>query len=99
VQDLTVYYAPTCAFSVATLAFLASRGADWRMVNLEQRPDERARLERALEGRKLETPLLEVGGARHVAPPLSELKELLLSWGLPDEAAPHAQLKALKKKE
>jgi glutaredoxin len=91
-QDLTVYYAPSCAFSLATLVFLASRGADAHVVNLEQHPTHRAQLQARLGDRKLETPTLQAGSDLHIAPPLAELKKLLAHWGLPDDAAPYEQL-------
>lgn len=89
-KPLTVYYAPSCAFSAGTVSFLLLRGADLRLVNLDQHEGERRRLEGRVE--KLETPTLEVDGALYVAPSLSELKDLLEAWGLPEEAAPHARL-------
>jgi glutaredoxin len=92
-QTVTVYYAPTCAFSAGTISFLVLRGADFRVLNLEEHPDERARLQEKLD-RKLETPTLDIGGRLHVAPPLSDLKKLLIEAGLPDAAAPHTKLKA-----
>lgn len=95
-RRLRVHYSPSCAFSAGTLSFLVSRGADAELVNLEQHPEERARLEEQLKGKKLETPTLELDGALHVAPPLSELKKLLEAWGLPKAAAPHEKLKDLK---
>lgn len=88
-----VYYVPSCGFSAATIAFLAARGAEFEAVNLDLHPDLRDRLQKQLKGQKLETPTLEAGGGLHVAPALSELKELLARWGLPEDAAPHEQLK------
>lgn len=90
-KPVTVYYAPSCAFSAATISFLTLRGADFRAVNLDEHPDERKRLEGAVD--KLETPTLDIGGALHVAPPLSDLKHLLQRAGLPDTASPHRKLK------
>lgn len=90
-KALTVFYVPACPFSAATIAFLASKGAEYRVVNLDLHPDERARLSQRVE--KLETPTLEVGSDVLVAPPLSDLKKLLATWGLPEDAAPYAQLK------
>ena len=92
-DTLTVYYSPSCAFSAGTIAFLMLRGADVRLVNLDQHADARPRLEKRLDGKKLETPLLEASDGLHVAPPLSELKDLLETWNLPDEAAPREQIK------
>jgi hypothetical protein len=92
-QGLTVYYSPSCAFSAGAVAFLLLRGADARLVNLDEHAAERDRLEQALRGRKLETPLLEAEGELHVAPPLSELKKLLERWGLARDASPHEQLR------
>jgi glutaredoxin len=92
-QALTVYYSPSCAFSAGTISFLLLRGADARVVNLDEHAAERERLEQALRGRKLETPLLEAEGELHVAPPLSELKRMLERWGLAGEASPHEQLR------
>ena len=92
-QPLRVYYVPSCAFSAATIAFLAARGAEFEAVNLDLHPDARSRLDARLSREKLETPTLEAGGSLHVAPPLSELKELLQRWGLSKDAAPHEQLK------
>ena len=89
-KDLTVYYAPSCAFSVGTVGFLLLRGADFRMVNLDEHEELRAKLEKRVE--KLETPTLEVAGELHVAPSLSDLKDMLEEWGLPEEAAPHSRL-------
>ena len=91
-KALTVYYVPSCAFSAATVSFLLLRGADFDLVNLDEHPHERARLEDELDGEKLETPLLAAADDLHVAPSLSALKELLLDWRLPERAAPHAQL-------
>lgn len=91
-KDLVVYYSPSCAFSAGTVAFLLLRGADARLVNLDEHEDDRARLTEQLAGRKLETPTLEVGGEVFVAPSLSDLKDMLATWGLPDEASPHAQI-------
>jgi glutaredoxin len=95
---LRIYYVPSCAFSSATIAFLAARGAEFEAVNLDLHPKERSRLGARLQDRKLETPTLEVSGALHVAPPLSELKKLLQRWGLPDRAAPHEKLKQQREK-
>lgn len=89
-KTVTLYYAPSCAFSAATIAFLTLRGADFRVVNLDEHEDVRRRLEGEVEA--LETPTLDIDGALHVAPPLSELKELLSRAGLPEAAAPHQQL-------
>lgn len=94
-RTLRVFFSPSCAFSAGTFSFLISRGADFQAVNLDEHPDERSRLERLLAGRKLETPTLEVDGALHVAPTLSELKTMLEGWGLPTTAAPHQKLKEL----
>jgi glutaredoxin len=92
-RELAVYYSPSCAFSTGTVSFLVGRGADFRLVNLDEDPARRARLEKRLGGRKLETPTLEAGSELHVAPSLSQLKKLLEAWGLPAQAAPHQQLK------
>ena len=91
-KSIVIYVTPTCAFSAAALSFLLARGADWRVVNLDQHPDQREALQKRVKG-KLETPVFEVDGQYHVAPPLSELKTLLEQWGLSDQAAPHSQLK------
>ncbi len=91
-KDLVVYYSPSCAFSAGTVSFLLSRGADLRLVNLDEADEVRHRLKQRLGGKRLETPTLEVDGKLLVAPALSDLKDKLESWGLPDEAAPHAQL-------
>src|SRR5688572_14665539 len=96
-KSVTVYYRPTCAFSLGVLSFLTLRGADFRVVNLECHEDEQGRLERMLKGGKLETPALEVDERLHVAPNMSELKDLLEEWGLPVEAAPHDELEALRR--
>jgi len=93
-RPVRVYYAPSCAFSAATIAFLVSRGADFESLNLDEHEEARERLQARLRAQKLETPTLEVGAELHVAPPLSDLKQLLQRWGLPDEAAPHQKLKA-----
>jgi hypothetical protein len=92
-RELSVYYSPSCAFSMGTVSFLLGRGADFRLVNLDEDPARRARLEKRLAGRKLETPTLEAGSELHVAPSLSQLKKLLEAWGLPAQAAPHQKLK------
>ena len=91
-KPVTVLYAPSCAFSAATVSFLVLRGADARIVNVETHPDEKRRAEEAV-GRKLETPTLDIDGEWHVAPPLSELKKLLEQAGLSGEEAPHERLK------
>jgi hypothetical protein len=78
---------------MGTVAFLLGRGADFRLVNLDEDAAGRARLEKRLAGRKLETPTLEAGQDIHVAPSLSQLKKLLQAWGLPPQAAPHQKLK------
>ena len=82
-KRVDLFFAPDCPFSVGTVTFMFMRGADVRLVNLDAHPEERARLEKQLGGRKLETPTLEVDGELHVAPPLSDLKKLLAQWGLP----------------
>ena len=92
-KDLTVYYAPSCAFSAGTVSFLLLRGADAHLVNLDEHPQARSRLEKKLSGRKLETPLLEQGETLHVAPSLSDLKGMLESWGLSPQIAPHAKVR------
>jgi len=92
-KSIVVYYSPSCAFSAGTIAFLVSRGADAELVNLDEHDDERDALEDKLDGRKLETPTLAVDGELHVAPPLSELKDMLQDWGLPDDAAPHTKIR------
>jgi len=94
---LTLYYSPSCAFSAGTIAFMLLRGADFRLVNLEQHDEERARLERDLAGKKLETPLISAGDGLYVAPSLSELKRLLEAWDVPPEASPHEQLERAEK--
>lgn len=94
-KTLTVHVRPTCSFSAAALQFLFTRGADFRVVNLDQHPAEEQRLRAALPGR-LETPTYEVDGELHVAPKLSELAELLVRWGLPGAAYPHEELKRLR---
>ncbi len=92
-KRVTVYYVPTCAFSTGAIAFLVARGADVLLINLDQHPDVREDLTRHLQGAKLETPVFDVEGQIHVAPSLSSLKKMLAEWGLPDEAAPHDELK------
>jgi glutaredoxin len=89
-KALTVFYVPACPFSAATIAFLASEGAEYRVVNLDLHPDERKRLSQRVE--KVETPTLEVAGEVYVAPPLTDLKKMLGQWGLPEDAAPYRQL-------
>ena len=91
-EPVTVYSSPSCAFSAATISFLALRGADARLVNVEANPEEKRRAAAAVDG-KFETPTLRIGDAWHKAPPLSELKELLLEAGLSDDRAPHTRLK------
>jgi glutaredoxin len=93
-KTLTVFYVPACPFSAATIAFLASKGAEYQVVNLDLHPEERERLSQRVE--KLETPTLEIGSDVHVAPPLSELKKMLAAWGLPDDAARYQQLQQLQ---
>jgi hypothetical protein len=95
-KPLTVHYVPSCAFSAGTIAFLVARGADFSLVNLDEHPDVRKRLTSRLAGKKLETPALEIDGEVHVAPQLSELKKMLASSGLPDDAAPHTKIKKAK---
>jgi len=97
-RELSVYYSPSCAFSMGTVSFLLGRGADFRLVNLDEDPALKARLAKRLAGRKLETPTLEAGTELHVAPSLSQLKKLLETWGLPAQAAPHQKLKDAEKK-
>jgi len=97
-RELRVYYSPSCAFSLGTVSFLLGRGADFRLVNLDENGADRARLEKRLAGRKLETHTLEAAGELHVAPSLSQLKKLLEAWGLPAQAAPHQKLKDAKKR-
>ena len=96
-KKLIVHYAPDCPFSAATIAFLTLRGADFESKNLDEHPEDKARLE-ARAKKKLETPTLEALGKEgpevHVAPPLSQLKELLLKWGLGAEVAPYEQVRA-----
>ena len=95
-KNLTVYYRPSCAFSVGAMAFLLLRGADFRAVNLELHPDVEGRIDEALGDRKLETPTLEVEGELLVAPSNSELKDLLERWNLPKEEAPYEKVKEAK---
>src|SRR4051812_22794985 len=97
-RELSVYYSPSCAFSMGTVSFLLGRGADFRLVNLDENPSQRARLEKRLAGRKLETPTLEAASELQVAPSMSQLKKLLEAWGLPAGAAPHQKLKEAKKR-
>ena len=92
-KRLTLYYSPSCAFSAATIQFLVLRGADFELVNLDEHPDQRERLDRELSDRRLETPLLDGTDGLHVAPPLSELKDLLESWKLSPRAAPHEKIR------
>jgi hypothetical protein len=96
-RELSVYYSPSCAFSMGTVSFLVGRGADFRLVNLDEDPAGRALLAKRLGGRKLETPTIEAGSDLHVAPTLSQLKKLLEEWGLPAQAAPHQKLKDAKR--
>jgi hypothetical protein len=97
-RELRLYYSPSCAFSMGTISFLVGRGADFRLVNLEENAADRTRLEKRLPGRKLETPTLDAAGELHVAPSLSQLKKLLEAWGLPAQAAPHQKLKEAKRR-
>lgn len=92
-KPLTVYYRPSCAFSVGAINFLLLRGAEFRVVNLNLHADEEARVDRELGDRKLETPVLEVEGRLWVAPSNSELKDRLQEWGLETVAAPYKKLK------
>lgn len=91
-KAVTVFYVPSCAFSAASIAFLALRGADFRCVNLEEHRAERTRLQTRLGEQKLETPTFEVEGELVVAPPLADLKRMLEGWDLAPSAAPHEQL-------
>ncbi len=95
-KKLTVYYASSCAFSGAAASFLVLRGADFAFVNVDESSGLREKLSQRLNGRKLETPTYEVDEQLHVAPKLSELKALLMDWGLPDQAAPHRALRDCK---
>ena len=90
-KRVDVFYVPTCAFSSGAVNFMFLRGAELRLVNLDLHPEERERLQKKLGDKRLETPTLEVDGELHVAPPLSDLKKLLESWGLPDAVSPHAK--------
>lgn len=90
-KRVDIYYKPTCAFSAGTVMFMFLQGAELHLVNLDLHPEERARLEKQLAGRKLETPTLEVEGELHVAPSLSDLKKLLVQWGLPESESAHAK--------
>ena len=92
-KRIIVFYSPSCAFSAATISFLVLRGADFDVVNLEEHPDERRRLETELDGKKLETPLLAAADGLHVAPPLSELRDMLEQWKLSPRAAPHEKIR------
>src|SRR5207248_752836 len=47
-RELSVYYSPSCAFSMGTVSFLVGRGADFRLVNLDEDPARRARLEKRI---------------------------------------------------
>jgi hypothetical protein len=97
-RELRVYYSPSCAFSMGTVSFLVGRGADFRLVNLDDNGADRARLTKRLAGRKLETPTLDAAGELHVATSLSQLKKLLEAWGLPAQAAPHQKLNEGKRR-
>ncbi len=90
-KEVVVYYSPTCAFSAGTVSFLLSRGADLRLVNIDEADEVRHHLKRRLGGKRMETPTLEVDGQLVVAPSLSDLKDKLADWGLPDGDATHAQ--------
>jgi glutaredoxin len=94
-KAVTVFYSPTCPFSAAAVSFVFTRGADVHLVNLEEHPEARARLEGQLEkqskGKRLETPVFEAEGVVHAAPSLGELKKLLEAWGL-SPAAGRAKL-------
>jgi hypothetical protein len=70
------------------VSFLVLRGADFHVVNLDEHPELRDDLERAVD-RKLETPTIDIDGGHHVAPNLADLKELLEEAGLDAEAAPY----------
>lgn len=90
---LVVYVRPACPFSLGVVGFLFLRGADFRVVNLERHPDQRERVDQRLGDTKLETPILEhESGALHVAPGLSQLSDLLESWGVPLASSPYAAL-------
>src|SRR5436853_7939744 len=92
-SDLRVYYSPSCAFSMGTVSFLVGRGADFRLVNLEENAAEKARLEKRLAGRKLETPALEAGAQLTVAPSVSPVDKPPEARGLTAQAAPPQQPK------
>lgn len=89
-KALTLYYVPTCADSAATVSYLFLRGADVRLVNLEQHPEAVEAVKRAAGGDQA-TPTLEVEGEWFVTPAHTELQDLLVQWGLPVSAAPHEQ--------
>lgn len=92
-KKVTVYYRPSCAFSVGAINFLLLRGADFRVVNLAEHPDVEGRVDSAIGDRKLETPTLEVDGRFLVAPSNSELKDLLPDWNLEPDAAPYEKVR------
>jgi glutaredoxin len=92
---LTVYYRPSCAFSLGAINFLLLRGADFRVVNLNLHHGEEMRVARQLGDRKLETPVLEADGQLWVAPANSDIKDHLEHLGLERAAAPYDKLKEL----
>lgn len=80
-QDLTLYYSPSCASSAGAVSFLLLRGYPFRIVNIDEHGAERARLRERLgehdAGALSATPVLEIDGVLHVAPSLPALKRLL----------------------
>jgi glutaredoxin len=97
-KNLVVYFAPSCAFSAGTIAYLVGRGAEFRAVNLEL-DDQRTELEAELGDRTLETPILRADGELLVAPSLAELERRLLAVDLPAAAAPREKRKAAGKRQ
>lgn len=96
-KRVTVYYRPSCAFSIGVVNFMFLRGADLELVNLDIHPELEKKLDERLGDEDLETPVVEAaGGKLYVAPKMSELKDLLEKWGLDDAVAPHARLKAVE---
>lgn len=76
-HDLTLYYSPACAASAGAMSFLLLRGHRFRLVNVDEHGDERARLGERDPAALTATPVLDIDGVLHVAPSLATLKRLL----------------------
>lgn len=83
-QDLTLYYSPSCASSAEAVSFLLLRGLPFRIVNIDEHGAERARLGERHSAALSATPVLDIDGELHVAPSLATLKRLLDARELAD---------------